>query len=373
MILTRRDLNRATLARQSLLGRTDRPVARVVEELVGLQAQTPQTWYTGMWSRVADFAPESLSGLLEDRRVVRMALMRSTIHLVTAEDAWGLRTLLQPVLERMTMGTFRRRLEGIDLDALGAAGREIVEERPVTFKELGERLLVRWPDHDALALSMWVRAVVPLVQVPPRGLWGRSGAVAHTSIEAWLGTSPPEPMSVDALVRRYLAAFGPASVMDAQAWCGLTRLGTVFERLRPDLVTFVDERGRELFDLADAPRPDAATQAPPRFMYDFDNLFLSHADRTRAIDGLPIERLALRDNISISVFTNDGMAAGIWTIERGTGRRGPATLVITPLIALTRADRSALETEGEALLRFAAADAADHDVRFVDLDWLSPV
>jgi hypothetical protein len=273
----------------------------------------------------------------------------------------------------MTLSTFRKRLEGVDLEALGAAGREIVEERPMTFKELGQRLLVRWPGRDPLALTMWVRAAVPLVQVPPRGLWRRSGPVAHTSMEAWLGAPPPEPMSIETLVRRYLAAFGPASVMDAQAWSGLTRLASVFEGLRPELATFLDERGRELFDLPDAPRPEPATLAPPRFMYDFDNLFLSHADRTRVIDALPVEKLALRDNISISVFTHDGMAAGIWTIERAPGRDGTATLVITPLVSLSRADRVAIAEEGEGLLRFLTPDAAGHAVRFVDLEWLPAV
>ena len=180
-------------------------------------------------------------------------------------------------------------------------------------------------------------------------------------------------MTIETLVRRYLAAFGPASVMDAQAWSGLTRLSSVFEGLRPELATFTDERGRELFDLPDAPRPDAETPAPPRFMYDFDNLFLSHADRTRVIEALPIDKLALRDNVSISVFTHDGLAAGIWTIERAPGRDGAATLVITPLVRLGPAERVAIAEEGEALLRFLAADAAGHTLRFVDLDWLPAV
>ena len=226
---------------------------------------------------------EQLSDLIVERRAVRMALMRSTIHLVTARDAWGLRALLQPVLARMHQGQFGRRLDGIDRAALVDMGRAFMDEQPRTFKALGDHLLTRWPDRDRLAMEMTIRTDVPLVQVPPRGLWGRSGPVAHTSIEAWLGEPPAEQLTLDDMVRRYLGAFGPASVMDAQAWCGLTKLREVFERLRPELVVFSDEAGRELFDLPEAPRPDPDTPAPPRFLYDYENLLLSYADRSRAI------------------------------------------------------------------------------------------
>ena len=114
-------------------------------------------------------------------------------------------------------------------------GRAFVDMEPRTFRALGDHLLTRWPDRDRMALEQAVRAGVTLVQVPPRGLWGRSGPVAHTSIEAWLGKPPAGPRAtLETMIRRYLAAFGPASVMDAQAWCGLTRLSEVFERLRPE-------------------------------------------------------------------------------------------------------------------------------------------
>ena len=246
-----------------------------------MQAQTPHTAYVGLWTRLEGFRGDDLSTLLLDRSVVRMALMRGTIHLVTAADAWGLRPLVQPVMDRVQKSQFGKRLAGVDLDEVVAMGRAFVDEQPRTFKALGDHLLTRWPDRDRFGLEQAVRTGVPLVQVPPRGLWGRSGPIAHTSIEAWLGEPPADLPTIDAVLMRYVAAFGPVSVMDAQAWCGLTKLGEVFERLRPSLITFRDEGGRELFDLPDAPRPDPETPAPPRFLYDFENMLLSYADRSR--------------------------------------------------------------------------------------------
>ncbi|HEX2036936.1 MAG TPA: winged helix DNA-binding domain-containing protein, partial [Chloroflexota bacterium] len=267
-VLSRRALNRATLARQLLLSRRQLPVAQAIEHLVGLQAQTPHTWYVGLWTRLEGFRPPLVADLLAERRVVRLALMRSTIHLVTARDCLFLRPLVQPVIERSMNGNFGRSLAGVDAAALAAAGRALVEERPLTFTELGKRLAERWPGRDPAALAQAVRAWVPLVQVPPRGLWGTSGQARHTSAESWLGRPLDPAPSLEELVVRYLAAFGPAGVMDMQTWSGLTRLGEVVEGLRPRLVTFRDEQGRELFDLPDAPRPDPDTPAPPRFLYD---------------------------------------------------------------------------------------------------------
>jgi hypothetical protein len=358
-VLTTRAINRATLARQLLLERSSLSLTAVIEHLVGLQAQTPHTAYVGLWSRIAAFRPDELSELMLDRRVVRIALMRSTIFLVTARDAWALRPLVQVVHDRMFQGQFGRRLEGLDRTAVLAAGRAFLEVEPQTFKALGEHLTARWPDRDHLALEMFVRTGVPLVQVPPRGLWGRSGAVKHTSIAAWLGEPPGEWLTIDALVLRYLEAFGPASVMDAQMWCGLTKLGEVFERLRRELVTFRDERGRELFDLPDAPRPDPDVPAPPRFLYDYENLLLSYADRSRAIDPERVRHIEVRQNEALSTFLVDGFVAGSWKVER---ERDRASLVVRPLIPLAKADERALLDEGAALVAFLAPDAADRDV-----------
>ena len=360
-ILSVRALNRATLERQHLLRRTTMAVPDLLESLVGLQAQTPHTAYVGLWTRLEDFRPEALSDRLVDRSVVRLALMRGTIHLVTARDAWDLRPLVQPVLARAWKSQFGRRLEGVDPAEVVALGRAFVDREPRTFRALGDHLLSRWPDRDRAALEQTVRAGVPLIQVPPRGLWGRSGPVAHTSIEAWLGEPPAgPPPTLDDLVRRYLGAFGPASVMDAQAWCGLTKLGEVFERLRPRLATFRDERGRELFDLPEAPRPDPETPAPVRFLYDFENLLLSYANRSRALPPGTERDPEARTQESLNTFTVDGFVRGTWRMDR---IREGVILNVTPKRALSGSETAAVAHEADGLLRFLAVDASVRDFR----------
>lgn len=347
-VLPRRTLNRAALDRQLLLRRADRPVLGVVEHLGGLQAQTPHTWYTGLWNRVAGFRPEDASALLESRALVRIALHRSTIHLVSARDCVAMRPLLDAVTERMTRSTFVRKLDGVDLDELAAAGRELVEAGPMTFAALGRALAERWPGNDPHALSQVVRWLVPLVQVPPRGLWGRSGPIAHTSAEAWLGLRVP-PMTPAELVTRYLAAFGPASVMDVQTWSGLTRLGEVTESM--DLVRYRDESGRTLYDLPDAALPDPDVPAPVRLMYDFDNLFIGYADRSRVITEAGDAALKgfMGSNVAPRIVLVDGVTAGDWTVRRAGG---VSTLTIHRWVPI--ADLDAVTEEGLRLLEFLA-------------------
>jgi Winged helix DNA-binding domain len=362
-VLGARALNRATLERQMLLSRHRLSALEAVERLVGMQSQAPIPPYFGLWTRLEGFAHEELSRLVREREVVRIALMRSTIHLVSARDCRGLRPLMQPVLERAFLGTYGKHLADVDADALAAAGRALVEEEPRTFAELGARLAERWPGREPAALSGAVRTRVPLVQVPPRGLWGESGQAAHTSAEAWLGGPLDAEPSPEEMVLRYLAAFGPASVKDAQVWSGLTRLREVVEPLRPRLRTFRDERGAELFDLPDAPRPHADTPAPPRFMAEWDNLFLSHADRARVVPERHRARIFTINGVMPATVLVDGFVAGIWKIARS---RGAATLLIEPLDPLAAADRDALAEEGARLLAFAASDAETHDIQFTD-------
>ncbi|SEM69318.1 winged helix DNA-binding domain-containing protein [Nonomuraea pusilla] len=374
-LLTRRALNRATLHRQFLLSRTGLPVLDVVEHLAGLQAQTPHTWYTGLWTRVESFKPSDAADLLLSRELVRIALQRSTIHLVTARDCLAMRPLLQVVTERGTRGAYGRKLAQVDLDELAAVGRALLEERPMTFAELGRALAGRWPGVDPHALGQGVRWLVPLVQVPPRGLWGRSGPVAHTSAESWLSSSVPPvapppsvtapaatpplatpPMTARELVRRYLAAFGPASVMDAQTWSGLTRLGEVVESM--DLVRFRDESGRTLYDLPDAPRPAEDVPAPVRFMYDFDNLFLSYDDRSRTITEAGAEVLGsfMGTNVMPRIVLVDGFTGGRWTVSRAKGVSRLEVRLWEPAAPVDE-----VEAEGRRLLEFLAPDDG-HDV-----------
>jgi hypothetical protein len=359
--IDRRSLGRATLARQLLLERASVPVVGAVEHLVGLQAQTAQTWYVGLWGRLAGFRAEELSDLLDQRRVVRLALMRSTIHLVSARDCVVLRPLFGPVLERSMHGNFGKHLVGLDREEVSAAARAALVERPRIASELGRVLAQRWPDRDPASLAQAVRASEALVQVTPRGLWGRSGPAAHTTAEHWLGVELGPALPVDDLVLRYLGAFGPASAKDAQTWSGLSRLGEVFDRLRPRLLAYAGEDGRELFDLPDAPRPAPDVPAPVRFLYDYDNLLLSHADRRRVItEGYFAQEFRI-DGPMPRVVLVDGVTAGTWTVHR---ERRTTTLSVQPFGPLSAAEADDVTAEAAGLARFLAPEDA-HDVRLL--------
>ena len=361
-VLTRRALNRATLARQLLLARSSSRVQDVVELLVGLQAQATLPPYYGLWSRIERFDPHALGGLLVEREVVRLTLMRGTIHLVTVADALFLRPLVQPAIERGHNGAFGRRMGGADLQRLATRTRDLLETRALTARELGRLLVEDGTGEDVEAIGNATRVYVPLVQVPPRGVWGRSGQARYAALEAWTGRELDQNASPDELVLRYLAALGPATVRDAQRWSGLTKLAPVFERLRPSLATFVDEDGRELFDLPDAPRPDADTPAPVRFLGEYDNVLLGHADRRRVVpEAFPWPAM-LADGGFVSNLLVDGMLRATWWLERDGDRS--ATLAIRPFGAFSRSERKDVLDEAEPFLAFAAPDTARRELRF---------
>ncbi len=350
-MLGRRALNRALLERQMLLRRCKVSTADALERLVGMQAQAPRSPYFGLWTRLVGFRPDQLARLIRERRAVRIALMRSTIHLVTARDCLRLRPLVQPVLERSLQASHGRYLQGLDLQAVAPAARALLEQQPRTASELGKQLAQQWPDRDPAALAAAVRALVPLVQVPPRGIWGTSGPSAHTTVEAWLGRPLEHDPSHEQLVLRYLGAFGPATVADIQTWSGLKTLREVTERLRPHLRTLYDEHGRELFDLPEAPQPDAATPAPPRFLPAYDNVLLSHADRTRIIADDHRRRIAA-SRLEVGSVLLDGFVAATWKL---THHSGSHHLSIEPLQSLSSEDEDAVAAEGGRLLAFAGA------------------
>ena len=360
-VLDRRTLNRSLLARQLLVERSAMSAAQAIGHLVGMQAQAPNPPYIGLWTRLAGFRVDDLAGLVKSREVVRLVLMRGTIHLVTAQDCLALRPVLRGALEQGLKGTFGRKLEGLDPAEVAALGRESVEKEPLTLGGLGSVLAERWPDRDPFALANVVRNLVPLVQVPPRGLWGESGQAVHTTAESWLGRPLATAVAPDTMVERYLAAFGPATVKDIQAWSGMTRLADAVRRLRPRLRSFRDENGLELVDLLDAPLPDADTPVPVRFLPEFDNILLSHADRARILAEEQRKLVFTRNGLIKSTFLVDGFVSGLWRIEQ---QRKAATLVLEPFRPLRRQDRDALAAEGVELLAFAAASATTRDIRF---------
>lgn len=357
-----RAVNRAALARQLLLDRAELPVLDAVAHLGGLQAQEPQAPFTGLWSRLRGFDPAILSGLLVDRQVVRTHLMRRTVHLVTAADALAWRSRHDAMLRQRMLGVYRRELAGIDLDELAAAAVEVMGDgTPRAMGELGRALAERWPGSGPRVLGeAAVAALVPMVQLPPRGVWRTSAGVRNAPLSAWLGrpVDPPAPVGCDPvgeqLVRRYLAAFGPAATADLRAWCGLAGLPAAVAAIRDELVSFRDERGRELLDLPDAPRPDPDTPAPVRFLPAFDNALLGYADRSRIVDDAH-RGLSVAGERAVLV---DGRVAATWTAAEAR------PVIVTPLRPLSRHDRTAVAEEGRALAGFLSGGEHD-DVRVV--------
>jgi hypothetical protein len=345
-----------------LLAREEVSPYQAVRRLAGLQAQVPNPPYFGLWSRLSGFVREGLTDLITDRRVVRATLMRATLHLLTAEDYLLLRPGLQPVLDRSLRSIAGKRLEGLDSDRLVSDARAMVEEAPRTAKELQERLSELEPDRDPSALAYLVRTRLPLVQTPPAGTWGTGGSPRFALPEPWLG-APFAGMDegLRALVHRYLAAFGPAGVMDFQAWSGLTGMKGPLGEMEGELRVLRDGNGRELFDLPEAPLPEADIIAPPRFVPEYDNLVLSHADRRRVIAEEDRKKVFLSAARVRATFLLDGFVAGAWKIQKS---KKAATLVVEPFRSLSSGDREALAAEGESLLRFATDGMQDLDVRF---------
>ncbi|QFY13071.1 winged helix DNA-binding domain-containing protein [Nonomuraea phyllanthi] len=355
-VLGARALNRATLARQLLLDRAATPVLDAVAHLCGLQAQEPQEPFAGLWSRLRAFDPAVLDGLLAGRKVVRTHLMRRTVHLVTAGDALAWRARHDAMLRQRVLGTYRRELDGTDLDELAAAARAaLADGEPRSMTEIARMLAGRWPGPGLRPLGeLVVAALVPMVQLPPRGMWRVRSGVRNAPLSVWLGrdVDPPAPPGTDpvgeVLVRRYLAAFGPAASADLRAWCGLAGLPAAVAAVRGELVSFRDERGRELLDLPDAPRPDPDTPAPVRFLPAFDNAILGYHDRGRIIDDA-------HRGLSVSgarVVLVDGRVTATWTQDAGT-------VTVTPLRDLTRAERTAVAEEGADLASFLSGGDSD--------------
>jgi hypothetical protein len=348
-VLDTRALNRATLARQLLLDRADLPALDTVTHLCGLQAQEPQEPFVGLWSRLRAFDHAALSDLLVGRQVVRTHLMRRTVHLVTADDVLAWRARHGPMLVQKVLAVYRTELAGIDLDELAEAGRKVLSDgEPRTMTELARELADRWPDAGPRPLGELLMAgLIPVAQLPPRGLWRTKAGARYLPLSTWLGreVDPPAPDGTDpvgeTLVRRYLAAYGPAATADLRAWAGVAGLPAAVAAVRDELISFRDERGRELLDLPDAPRPDPDTPAPVRFLPAFDNAILGYDDRSRIID----TEHRLLSVAGRRVVLVDGRVAATWTVESGT-------VVVEPLRDFSRADRAAVVAEGQELASF---------------------
>lgn len=357
--LTARQLNRALLARQRLLRRQRIPVRDAVHAVAGLQSQEPKDPYVALWSRIAGFEAADLVDAARRREIVRGSHIRCTLHTVSAEDYVAFRPLLQAVIDR-ELASGRHLGGGFEMAELEPAARALLARGALSAREIGAALLPRFPRAQAAGLAHWVRNGMALAIVPTDDRWGYSRPPRFVPAEQWLGRPLATDGTLAALLLRGLSAIGPASAADLRTWSGCTGIGPALESLRPQLRAFRDESGRELFDLPEAPRPRADAPAPVRFLPEYDNTLLSHADRSRVT---PVEhqpRFASKNGRRLRAVLVDGFVRAGWDWECGHGQ---ATLRVSPFEVLS-ADRLAeLGQEAEALLRFLEPQARGVDVR----------
>jgi hypothetical protein len=351
-ILTLRQLNRATLARQMLLARRAMPIVDAVEQLLALQAQVPRPPFVSLWSRLQGFERTDFVGLLEKRRLVRATTMRGTLHVMSTRDYQKFRATLQAGLAT-GLKILGQRMDGLDVARLVEQGRRFFAT-PRSFESFRDHLLEGQPGGDARAMAYAVRLQLPLVQVPSGGTWGYPTNPEFVAADAWVGKAGDRADHADALVQRYLAALGPAGAVDVQTWCGLPGARAALERLRPTLRVFKGEGRTELFDLPDAPRPGEDEPAPIRFLPEWDSAIVSRVDArfVKREHRSAVFRPGLRVLPTLLV---DGMVAATWKTER---KRTNAALTVEPFSAFSKRVREQVEEEASALLRFVEADAS---------------
>ncbi len=363
-ILSLREINRATLARQLLLERSTKNATAAIEQLVGMQAQLASAPFVGLWTRLKAFQRGDLASAIESREVVKVTLMRATLHLVSAADYLRFRTTFNPVLEGAAESIAKNRTP-IDKERVLKVAHDFIAEKPRTFAEISAMLSAEMPDADVGAMRYTVRTHIPMVQVPIATGWSYPGTPAFTLADGWLGKPIPADDNLREVVLRYLAAFGPASIVDIQTWSylPLPTLKEAIEKLRPQLTVYHDEKKKELFDVADASAPDGDLPAPIRFLPEFDNLLLSHKVRTRVVADEHKKKVYLPALRVAATILVDGFVGGVWKVEKV---KGVATLNIEPLVPLTKSQRSEMETEAEPLVRFVEPDAKSYAVKWME-------
>ncbi|MFI8775225.1 winged helix DNA-binding domain-containing protein [Gordonia sp. NPDC062954] len=341
--------NRTLLHRQHLLERVAEDAIEVLDRCVGLQAQDPRVPFFGLASRIADFDPSELDDLLTDREVVRMAMLRSTVFLMDAEDARWVRPLAQPALDA-ELAIHARKLNGVRPADVVTDAAELLAGGSLSGTELGRALQERHPDSPASTLVAVARCALPLVQVPPRGLWRGSAAPTYRLFDDWVGSGEPAVTGDEArrdLIRLYLRGFGPATVAGIQSWCGLTRLTPLVEEMEADweLVERIGPDGERLFDLEGLDIVDADRPAPIRLLSPYDNVLVAQADRRRIAEKERFGRLRTPNGRSPGFVLVDGWLAGSWRIADGR-------VHLEVMIELSSSQRDDLETEVQLLQQF---------------------
>jgi len=357
--MTLRELNRATLARQMLLSRQKHPVVKAIEQLVALQAQLPRPPFAGLWSRLDSFSRADLSKAVHARTVVRATTMRGTIHLMSAADYLRFRGCLQASLDAALVAVLRDRATSLNLTAICKEALAFFSQ-PHNFEEARVHLVKAFPAGDERAMGYAVRLNVPLVQVPSDDVWAYPAQADFVSAAAWLKkpVAPASAAGIAALLVRYLAAYGPATIKDAQAWTGVAGLEAAAASLKDKLITVPGPTGKPLYDLPDAPRPDADTPAPVRFLPEWDSVIVTRADE-RIVAKADRPRVFLPGLRVAALVLVDGMAAGTWKVA-ATAKK--ASLQIESFASWTAARKRDVTAEGEALVRFVEPNAKAYDV-----------
>ena len=354
--ISRLELNRTLLDRQLLLAPTKVKAVKALERLVALQAQVASPPYYGLWARVDGFTPADLMKLRDQGIAVRAALLRSTLHWVTVADYAWIRPIIQPALERAWQGFFGARKSGIEVTSLCDAAREILSGGPISLSALSDGLLQHFPAWNKQAMEYGVRTHLPLVQVSPAGSWKGGTAARYELVAVDAETDAAR------LVRSYLAAFGPATPNDIAAWAGFTAIGKTLEAMRDELTTYSDEMGRLLYDLPKAQIVDGNAAAPLRFVAEYDNLILAHADRSRIVPEVHRKQVFLSAGRVRATVLVDGFVAGAWKLEKD---KRLTRLVVEMFGKQPKAVRDAIQAEGERLLQFAEAGQGQLDVRWI--------
>jgi hypothetical protein len=357
--LTTRQLNRALLARQLLLERKHLSVRDAIHAVGGLQTQEPRDAFVALWSRLGTFQPEHLHAAALSREIVRATYMRGTIHTASADDYAAFRGLLQPMLER-SLKSWRAFSGGFAMHDLEPAARALMRDGALNAQQMGEALAAAFPDAHTKGLAHWIRTCIALIIVPTDDRWGYSRPPRFVPADQWLTQPLDKKPSITQLVLRCLSAIGPATSPDVRAWSGIGAITPALEQLRPQLMSFQDERGRELFDLPGAPRPHGDTPAPVRFLPEYDNTFLSHAERARIIPPEHAQRFVVSKNgRRPCVALLDGFVRASWRITR---QHDTATIQVTLFEKCANETVREISAEAEALLRFLEPDAASFAV-----------
>ncbi len=325
-VLTRPELNRALLARQLLLDRGRMTLPRAVEQLGGLQAQYTPSPYLSLRARLDGFERADLTRALERRELVKALLMRGTFHIVTPRDFWAFATARRALGADYWPPSYERRISQQRIREIAKAAVAELRSGPRTFEDV-RALVEPHATADITPTFLWrrVQGHERVIHAPPSGTWGYHGQGFYEAADAAIGGGPPaDDEACEHMIRRYLAAFGPAAKEDVAQWAGLHRTGPTARALeRLDLRRFVDEHGRVLYDVPNAPLPDPDTPAPPRLVPRYDNLVLSHGDRARILGDVPVKRIVTKNALVHATILVDGFVAGTWQLEGGRVKLEP--------------------------------------------------